>query len=321
MDVAFTCVAENELRYFRQARNLVLSIRRFGGTLSDATVLVNFVGDVDEGFSRELARLGAVVRVVARVDVGPPPSNKLRMLEEEEHGRDLLITLDCDTAVVGDFTPLLTDTLRAKIGDTNRWPDRVWRRVYRAVDLDVPDRWVQPTVGGAPMPEHYNSGVVLIPGRLRQDLRKCWMQELERVWSATAHRPWVMPRQERFFMEQLSFALAVQRNGFPITDLPLGANYPTHIPLPPEAEIPANDIRLLHYHRAYDEAGFIARPRSSAAEQPADKVNRAVAEQFDLPYDDLSEPPAPPRIPPLPVRVARRLGRELRQRVPSSRSA
>jgi hypothetical protein len=171
------------------------------------------------------------------------------------------------------------------------------------------------------MPTHYNSGVVMVPGHLRQTLRTVWMQELERVWSATARRPWIMPRQERFFMEQLAFALAVQRNAVPIADLPPGSNYPTHIPLPPASEIPPSDILVLHYHRAMDDAGLIARPRSRAAETLADKVNRAVAGRFDLPYDGLAEPPDPPAIPPLVVRAARRAGREVRKRALRPRSA
>ena len=67
-----SCVAENSDRWYQEAQSLVLSVRRFGGTLSDASIVVNFVDSVEPRYENGLAELGADVRVVTRFDRRTP---------------------------------------------------------------------------------------------------------------------------------------------------------------------------------------------------------------------------------------------------------
>ena len=100
-----SCVAENGDRWYQEAHNLVLSIRRFGGGLSTAPVVVNFVDAVEPRYESGLAELDAEVRVVPRFDRRTPASNKLRMLElADTHQFDVLLAIDTDTLVVGDVS-------------------------------------------------------------------------------------------------------------------------------------------------------------------------------------------------------------------------
>src|SRR5688500_13752400 len=107
--VLFSCVSENGEPWFHKVYNLVLSLRLFGGSLAEARVVVNFVGDVDADYADRLNALGADVRIVERFDPRSPYLNKLRMLElAAEYEFDVLVALDCDVLIAGDLQPVLS---------------------------------------------------------------------------------------------------------------------------------------------------------------------------------------------------------------------
>ena len=314
-NVIFSCAAENDLRYFLQARALVFSIRELGGSLSEERVVVNFIDDVDDRFRRELAALDAEVRVAPRVRIGPPPANKLRMLELETRDPEVLIALDCDTVVVGDLADLVNDRIRAKIADTAR-ASAEWRsKVYASVGLELPSERVEPTVGGDAKPPVYNSGVVFVPAALRETLRDAWVAEIERLDAAVRRHPSLMNPRTRFFVEQYCFAHSIHRHDLPFELLPVEANFPTHVRVAEHLVPDPLEPRVLHYHRAVDFAGLLARPETAAACGAVDRVNRVLAGRFGLPYDGLREPaaPSPPPLYRRPMRSMRRIARRLKE--------
>src|SRR5205085_1902570 len=108
MRPVFACVAENRREHMIRVANLLLSIRSFGGMTRNADVIVNVVDGVSDEFAGVVHDLAGTVRVVPRVQVGPPPANKLRMFDNIDASRreDVLVALDCDTVVMGDLSPL-----------------------------------------------------------------------------------------------------------------------------------------------------------------------------------------------------------------------
>ena len=313
-DAVFVCVAENVPRYHRQVRYLLHSIRTFGGSLSDARVVVAFVDDVRPEYRDDVVALGGEVEVVARVHEGPPPANKLRALEVPVRADDVLVAIDCDTVVTGDLGALIGDTLRAKVSDTNDKPADWWTRLYKAIGLTPPDEWLAPTLGGEPKPAQYNSGVVFYPGEIVARFREQWFDEMVRLSRVTARRPWLMPRGFRFFNEQVAFCFTAQRYRYPFELLPLTANFPTHVGVADDFLDGIGRPEVLHYHRAVDYDGFLARPVESSVAPVADEANRSIAERFGLNYEGLQEPIPPEPIPPLPVRALRKLIVPLRPR-------
>jgi hypothetical protein len=311
-EVRFACVAENQPRFYRQARYLVHSIRTFGGGLRDSPVFVAFVDDVEPEYRRSLTKLGADVLVVDRVNVGPPPANKLRMLELPLGSADVLVALDCDTVIASDFEHLLTGEVRAKPSDTNGHRAEFWARLYRAVDLDVPSDWFPPTEGGPPKPPQYNSGVIVFPRDVVPFFRERWMDEIVRLSRAVKRNPFLMRRSFKFFNEQIAFAFTVHRHGLPFETLPVGGNFPTHARVASDLVAETERPTVLHYHRAVDEAGFLGRPVEGAIAGVADEVNRSIAAAFGVAYDELRDPVPLEPVPPLRRRIARRLGAKVR---------
>ena len=311
-DAVFVCVAENVPRFHRQIRYLLHSIRTYGGSLRDARVVVAFVDDVRPEYREDVIALGGEVEVVPRIDEGPPPANKLRALEVVGGDHESLIAIDCDTIVTGDLGPLVGDAIKAKASDTNEMTTDWWLRLYKAVDLTPPADWIAPTTGGERKPAQYNSGVVFYPGEVVRGFRERWFAEMVRLSSVTARRPWLMPRGFRFFNEQIAFCFTVQRHGYPFELLPLTANFPTHVDVADDLLAEDERPQVLHYHRAVDSDGFLARPVEPRVAALADEANRSIAERFGLAYEGLKDPIPKEPVPPLPIRAVRKLSRAVR---------
>ena len=143
IEVLVSCTGEDEPAWHTMMENLVLSLRLFGGPLSDASFVANLVGGAAPSFVGRMARLGADVRVVDPVDARVPASNKLRMLELAACRRfDVLVALDCDMIVMGDLTAELKRVDVRVCPDTqNHLPDASWERIYDSGSLARPEKW------------------------------------------------------------------------------------------------------------------------------------------------------------------------------------
>jgi hypothetical protein len=290
MDVIFTCTAEDQSRYAMRVENLLLSIRAFGGASRDAPVVVNVVDSVTPSFKARVENLGGEVRLVERVAAGPPPANKLRMLECD-HGGDVVVGLDCDVVVLGDVSIFAGTAIRAKRADTNPFTTKQWARLLAAIELEVGlHDWV-PTMGGTPMPVHFNTGVLFMPTEVLGEhrLAERWMAEIVRIDAALRRRPWIVPRPLRFFMEQLAFGFTLVRHSIPFEEAPVSANCPTHLPLPDNSL--ADPPLILHYHHGVSDDGFLTLPRTPGLAAHVERFNLARAEALGLEYHG---PPVPP---------------------------
>ena len=128
--VLFSCVA-GAARWIPRVEDLVFSVRRFGGSCSDAPFVVNFVGEIPDRAGRVLADLGADARTVEPIP-GQPTANKLRMLDLHRSAEfEVLVALDCDTVVVADPRPQIpSSAIGAKPADSDPFTHRDWRRLY-----------------------------------------------------------------------------------------------------------------------------------------------------------------------------------------------
>ncbi len=259
-----SCVAENTPTWFEKAFNLALSARTMGGSLSSATVVLNFVGGCNPRFRPPLEKLGAKVRVVEPWGSRFPFSNKLRMLElAREFDFDTLVMLDCDVIITNDISPWIDP---AAIGLT---PARVahlsreqWEAVFRAMGIEPPAPSMVMWVTGKRTYPYYNSGVVLVPRSLCESLLREWSQCLRAFESLVQDSP------AAHHENQVALALAILRGGFPVRELPPFLNLPTHRRL--HSSITGQEEpRILHYHEDMDKKGFVLPSYD-------DRINRAI---------------------------------------------
>jgi hypothetical protein len=288
-----SCVAENSDRWYQEAQSLVLSVRRFGGTLSDASIVVNFVDSVEPRYENGLARLGADVRVVPRFDRRTPASNKLRMLEmADTHDFDVLLAIDTDTVVVGDVSVYADpDAVAVKPENLDPFPPRCWRRLFAELGLPEPSRSTVTTSTAQVTYPYFNSGVLFVPRDRCLALLESWSKRVFDVLDVYDRRPDIVAEPQRHWTNQLSLALAVIGDGIPVARLPVAANLSTTVRVHPLFAHEVTPPFVLHYHNEMDAGGFIFRSHNAALNPLIDAVNRARADALGLAYEALPAPP------------------------------
>jgi hypothetical protein len=309
--ILLSCVSENRPGWYDKVYNLVLSVRSFGGSLANERVVVNFVDGADPGAAAELEGLGAEVRVVERFDVRNPYANKLRMLElGKELDFDVLVALDCDAIVTGDFRDQVpADRVAAKPADLDRLTDAEWLRLFEALGVAVPAKSVVATVTGEPMYPYFNSGVMTVPRERCLDLLRGWSHFSDRVLELFDRRPAVIPKRWQFHSGQYSLACALIDGGFPVQPLPVTMNFPTHLRVHGPMLAGHGQPRIIQYHKGIDRDGFLLRDRVDLLDPYLDRFNRARAAALRLPYPGLGRVPLSMRAKRLAWRQLRRIDR------------
>lgn len=288
-----TCVSEDRPDFHMRVEHLAGTIRALGGSSAGCQIVVNVVGGADQAFVRRMEALNAEVRVVQPiVHGGVAQANKLRMLEiHERDDFDVLLAVDCDIAVAGDPARHVSgDAISVVPADKDPFTDRQWRGIFAGLELEQRERSVRVTMTGRPMYPYFNSGVIGVPRDQCADLFAAWTQALKDLDDLWRREPNLIPKQRRFYTEQLGLSVALWR-GLPWAVASKELNFATHVPLHGRTVAGLRPV-LLHYHSFIDEDGFLYRPFCQVAEESADRINRSRADALGLAYSGLRDPPA-----------------------------
>ena len=277
--------------------NLVLSLRRFGGTLANCEFVVNVVDGTDPTFAATMAGLGARVRAVQAVDRRRPTSNKLRMFELAADATldfDVLVAMDCDMVIKGDIAPYVSpERLRAVPAGRDVLSDETWREVFRLADVGLPDRNCITVVSGQRTYPYFNSGVMFVPRARCEPLASAWLE----------HMRWILGPglaqlgMDRLRKDQIPLSVALAATGIDPDPLPVNLNLSvTAARFAPAYRHQWGPPFLLHYHRLIDDRGFLQASPARRVNPELDEFNRARARHLDLTYDGLQ-----------PVAIERRL--------------
>jgi hypothetical protein len=274
----------------------VLSIRRLGGSLADAPIVVYFLDDADNRSVSNLQRLGATVRIVARVDPDYPYANKLRIFEAgPEAGTDVLVSLDCDTVVVGDFADLLpADAVGAKPADRVFLRDEDWRCIYGELGIALPARDCFTTSLNQQTYPYFNSGVVTVPSELCRPLHELWAEYTSALAGVRQRHPEM--RRLGLYAEQVSLACALQAGEMPVRRLPTSMNFPAHLSVHRDHLASGLPPKIVHHHGRTDAHGFLLATQYEEANDPIDRFNLERSEATGIPYSGLRRPALAERI-------------------------
>lgn len=281
-----SCVGENRDDWFPKIQNLVLSLRRSGGTMSGARVVVNLVGGAQASYVRALGALGAEVRVVEPMDPRLPTSNKLRMLElATEAEFDVLVMLDCDVIVSGDLTGELdTRVLRAAPAGKSHLPPSAWALLYRELGLEEPQARMTLASGERSHP-YYNTGVLVVPRGQCAVLLEHWYGQMQRFFELAA----AVPTLATFRKDQIPFACAIASAALEVDLLPLNLNLSTtRARSAPAFRHQSGPPFILHYHNAIDAHGFLQASPNSAVDRELDRFNRNRSEELGIAYPGMT---------------------------------
>jgi hypothetical protein len=284
--VQVACVAENRADWYRLVENLAISLRNFGGRLASARFVANFVGGVDEDQGRLLRELGAELNTVTPYPAPQPTTNKLRMFEDFAWNSDaeLLVALDCDTVIVGDFLDeRVPGAVAAVPARTSPLDSDGWEQLLGRLALSPSTTPTTMITSGEAVPAPYvNSGVLLVPRCHAEALVTGWTHYVDR-FTAEA-RSGTREAWTEYFMDQVALACTLLDRDIPVHAMGRHINLPTAVNdsarLEREevlSEGPAQRVKVLHYHRHITEGGrLLPTDKGSPLNDVIDQVNRVV---------------------------------------------
>lgn len=285
-----SCVTEPGPEWVDKVYNLVLSVRTFGGSIAQAPIVVNVVGDPSKELVRCLAGLDVTTRTVAPVDPRSPAANKLRMLElAREIDVGVLVAVDCDLVITGDIGPFLDDhNVRAAYESHDQFTAEQWGFVYRSLGLQLPERDCVMTSTGRRSFPYFNSGVLFVPGAMCGDLLERWGGLIGRFNDLCDAERDRAPR--RWFADQVALACAVIGHDLPLRPLPPSLNLHTKLRIHKSL---ADEVRppfIVHYHGEITDEGYLRATRTRTANQYVHRFNAARAAALGRSYSRLPRP-------------------------------
>ena len=223
---------------------LFSSLERFGGTLRTARRRAYFIDGVSAETDRRLAELG--VEVCARPAVNPRfrVANKVRMFDPSDNeGVELLVALDSDVVVAGDFAEYLDATVvQAKQADGDGLGLPLWRSMFEHFSLALPNERYPTSLYPGWTHAYFNTGVLLVPGSNLPGIYARWAHYLEAVVGdrdtfanlaedmkddVPDYGHGVAPElRSLVFAEQWALSLALHELALPYAVLPLAMNFP-----------------------------------------------------------------------------------------------
>lgn len=293
MGILVACTAENSDSWYREVYDLVLSVRRFGGSLRDAPFVACFVDGVEPRYAKGLAELGADVEVVPRFDPRNPPSNKLGMLDvARSRDAEVLLMMDTDIVVVGDLSRyLVPGSVTVKPENADPYGPDVWRAVYRELGIAEPARSMVTTSSSQVSHPYFNTGVLFVPGEWCGRLRDAWAANVHACLDLYQRRPGLVPPAEEHWTNQVAFALTMVAEGIPQADLPVAGNLSTTAQVSPLFAHQVTPPFALNYHNEIDAEGYLFRSPNARLNPLLDAFNRELAATRGTPYGAMPQPP------------------------------
>jgi hypothetical protein len=282
-----SCVGENDELYTAEVLLLFKTIKKFGGNVADNAILVaNFVKSIDPDIKQSLEDLGVKVRIVEPAEHSKETtSNKIRMLEidDDEYDYDVLIALDCDTAVVRDFSSQINPQFfQAMPADTNMDILTVpqWQKLFSYFGLQIPPERFNTT--RKTIIPYFSSAVMSIPKQYIKRLRKSWAEYILRLLEYSHNVGLDELTSQAYFFDELALSLALQKEKIPLNILTLEMNFSVQSmgsyfratrPLGPDLQ-PDNMLPfIIHYHHKYDIDGSLTKTGYKIPDLAIEQVN------------------------------------------------
>jgi len=274
MKLLITCLAENNASYHLKVITLFQSIRENGGKLNEAIKIVHFIGGVDEWVKEYLAEQGIRTRIVDPIDIRSPHSNKIRMLEVEEQ-YDVMLMLDCDTAITCDFSDhLTTEAIMAKPTNTHTLELDMWRNLFRYFEVPFPAHRIRTTFSYVYTVPYFNSGFIAVPQKYASQLYGLWKKWAVRLLDSYSNLEKEI-QDEKFYTDQFALTLSLSENHLPYFVLGIEYNFSTHHP---KTDRISSEVipYVLHYHFHITQDGLLKKTEYPLVDLEIDKINEMI---------------------------------------------
>lgn len=270
-----------------ETERLFKSLNIWGGKLAKSQKIAFFTEHVDIDLKNSLERLGVKVRIIENNQNKFVHTNKIQILKfVQEENFDLLISLDTDIVIAGDFSDVIDGSgIGAKPDDIDPLDSKMWKNIFNHFGVTFPAEKCQTTFTMTNTIPYFNSGVLLIPqpyvGKL-YDLWQLFISKLVQEYTNLAEIS-----KNSFYTDQIALSLALSEGKFPFYALPLSMNFPTHIGShkynkpdisKPFLEKYREDVSktkpfLIHYHHRVTKRGNIRHCYYDDINDEIDKIN------------------------------------------------
>jgi hypothetical protein len=247
-ELAICCVSDGKTKYRTQAVRWARSARWFLG--EDVDLFVGLTEECPPAYHREFTRLGVTTLRVPSASDWHGPSNKIGVLQAPQlKDHQTVVLTDCDVVFLADVSAkLVTNRLKAKPADAATVGNDALSSLFVAAGLPVPLRKVRTSICETELLPYCNSGVVVLPRRLRDTFVDRWL-----YWNRFLLQNNDLLGSRSFFTDQASFALALSEHIEDYEELPVEFNFPGHLDItryPPHLREARPAI--LHYHDRVD---------------------------------------------------------------------
>lgn len=264
-----TCVGENNQEFHFRILTLFKTIKAFGGNLAKAKLLANFVDCVDKTIAESLEGMGVIVNIVRPYHKKlQRHCNKIRMLEIDED-YDVLLALDCDTAITRDFSSEISTNIFRRC-DSLLDPLNIdeWQYLYSYFNLPIPDDEKK---------IHANSAVLFIPKKYVENLRNAWLHYANLVNNTFfSNDQWTKIGLHKYYTDQFALSLALADQKIDVSLLP--AEFNIHINGSYQSWADQLHPYILSYHHNVTHNWKLKTTGMTVPDQYISKVNNMLAQ-------------------------------------------
>jgi len=270
-EIIIGCVTEDQPKYLGQTLRLLQSIRWFGGSLSQARVIVGAVDKIDRRARRTLESWGGEVGIVPRFPHPNLSANRLQLIPVllQETRASHFLMLDCDTIVVQDPLPSLRrDVFHAKIAPFPTVTHACFERLFAHFGLPLPERTHVTSHTRTPTIPYFNAGVF----SMSRDIATRLVPEWRRYNAILADNPELAAPCARH-LHQSALTLGLIASGVPMIAAGSELNYQlNHTRNAPRAYAEIDPV-IIHYHDLVDDDGLLLRCPFPRARQRIERFN------------------------------------------------
>ena len=261
--IAIACQVPQIESYTKEAEFLFQSINEYGGKLAKAEKIACCREPLSDETTSSLEKLGVKTRLIEPFDSRCVYANKIPMLGfSEEVDFDILVALDTDIIIRRDFSNLIDEE---KIGVVRDDIDPLgldnWKILFKHFDLKLPEERFHTYKNWKETIPYFNTGVLVFPQSYISEFYEAWKYYTIKLLDTYEKFPTIRHYYPfgvgAFYIEQLSFALAIHGGRFPYFTLPIEMNFPTHIKLHPNCKTEHLDPFLIHHHHRISKLGNI----------------------------------------------------------------
>jgi hypothetical protein len=275
--VVVSAVFECKGGYDTETIMLYRTLDANGGALAEARRRAYCAGPLDPAVAATLDGLGVEVIETESIIDEYPHANKIRMFERRAADEDVVIALDTDVCIAGDFSSwLFPGVAAAKPVDQNPLTMEQWYRLFDYFGVPLPTARHRTHFHGDLVVPYFNTGVVVFPLDDRvAEFTERWERYVRDLWP-NYDRVGMEIGQKRFFTDQYAFAITLADLAVPILALPLTMNFATHHEMHESFEPDSIEPLLVHHHHRIEEDALL--PTGYAGPDAAiARINRALA--------------------------------------------